>query len=146
MTLTLSFWSHGSWWAKPPSRLIATTCFSSVLLQSFLEQRQETWSLGGGEGQKVGELLWPEQRAQLHLRQEQRLGGGLRWQRAGEGAREGEREGGRGERGGRAAETRLDPLHARWELLLQWPHGPSGTVGTFVLIISSLSLGANCLL
>lgn len=95
-----------------------TFCFSSVILQSVLEPGQEAWPLGRGEGQEVRELVRPEQRAQLHLRQEQRLRGRPRRERAGEGAREGEGEGGRGERGGGAAETRLDPLHARRELLL----------------------------
>lgn len=59
----------------PDLQLAVTLCCSPVILQSVLEQRQETWPLGRGEGQEVRELVRPEQRARLRLRQEQRLRG-----------------------------------------------------------------------
>lgn len=104
---------------------------SSISLQPVHKQRQETWSLGRGQGQAVGGLVWTEQRTQLLVHQEQRLWRARHWQ----GAREGEGEGWWWERRGGAAKTCLDPLHPCWELLLQWSHGPSGTVFTLVLII-----------
>lgn len=69
--------------------------------QSVLEPGQEARPLGGGAGQEVGGLVGAEQGAQLLLlRQEPRLGRGLRRQGpgagtgTGAGAREGKREGG----------------------------------------------------
>lgn len=96
--------------------------------QPLLEQRQEAQPLGGRAGPTLGELLRPEQRARQwwwqrrrpRLHQEPRIGGAV--------CRAGEREGRGGERGGGAAEAGLDSLHACRELLLQRPHGPSGTL------------------
>lgn len=102
--------------------------------QSVLKPRPEARSLGGGAGQEGGELLQPEQRAELRLRKEPWLRGNVRLHqepRRWAGFR-GEWKGERGwtERGGRSAETGVDPLHTCWELLLQRPDGPSGTVLT----------------
>lgn len=106
--------------------------------QSILEPRQEAEPLGGGARPPLGELLCSEQRAKLRPGQDPRFRGGLfrAWRCARQEsrgrasryrARQGEGEGRRGARGGRAAQTGVDPLHTCRELLLQRPHGPSGT-------------------